>query len=162
MVVAKLPGGVKTPPYRTNLKRLPLRGAPPVGGEGWPQDRNTPPSHPSVTYGDSSPQGEPFSTSIRFGPGGVRSTTSLGFLGASAASLLRKPARAVIRPAGANIARSPVSLRSTVAPCSQPRNPLGRGPLPRNSGTFFVSFFGRKKGKTPGRIPLKKGVTARW
>ena len=43
-----------------------------------------------------------------------------------AASLLRKPARAVIRPAGANIARSPVSLRSTVAPCSQPRNPLGR------------------------------------
>ena len=43
-----------------------------------------------------------------------------------AASLLRKPARVVIRPAGANIARSPVSLRSTVAPCSQPRNPLGR------------------------------------
>ena len=43
-----------------------------------------------------------------------------------AASLLRKPARAVIRPAGANIARSPVSPRSTVAPCSQPRNPLGR------------------------------------
>ena len=43
-----------------------------------------------------------------------------------AASLLRKPARAVIRPAGANIARSPVSLRSTVAPCSQPRNPLRR------------------------------------
>ena len=58
----------------------------------------------------------------------------MGFLGASAwrrttsaASLLRKPARAVIRPAGANIARSPVSLRSTVAPCSQPRNPLRRG-----------------------------------
>ena len=44
-----------------------------------------------------------------------------------AASLLRNPARAVIRPAGANIARSPVSLRSTVAPCSQPRNPLRRG-----------------------------------
>ena len=44
-----------------------------------------------------------------------------------AASLLRKPARAVIRPAGANIARSPVSPRSTVAPRSQPRNPLRRG-----------------------------------
>ena len=40
----------------------------------------------------------------------------------SAASLLRKPARAVVCPAGANIARSPVSLRSTVAPRSQPRN----------------------------------------
>ena len=74
-----------------------------------------------------------------------------------AASLLRKPARAVIRPAGANIARSPVSLRSTVAPCSQPRNPLGRGSLPRNSETFFASFFGHKKGRPCGRIPLKKG-----
>ena len=41
----------------------------------------------------------------------------------SAASLLRKPARAVVCPAGANIARSPVLLRSTVAPRSQPRNP---------------------------------------
>ena len=40
----------------------------------------------------------------------------------SAASLLRKHARAVVCPAGANIARSPVSLRSTVAPRSQPRN----------------------------------------
>ena len=49
----------------------------------------------------------------------------------SAASLLRKHARAVVCPAGANIARSPVSLRSTVAPRSQPRNPRlksgGRG-----------------------------------
>ena len=44
-----------------------------------------------------------------------------------AASLLRKPARAVVCPAGANIARSPVSLRSTVAPRSQPRNPRLKG-----------------------------------
>ena len=78
-----------------------------------------------------------------------------------AASLLRKPARAVIRPAGANIARSPVSLRSTVAPCSQPRNPLGRGSLPRNSETFFASFFGHKKGRPPGRSRLTKGPAAR-
>ena len=35
--------------------------------------------------------------------------------------------------------------------------PLGRGPLPRNSGTFFVSFFGHKKGKPNGRSPLKRG-----
>ena len=34
--------------------------------------------------------------------------------------------------------------------------PLGRGPLPRNSGTFFVSFFGHKKGKPSGGIPLPK------
>ena len=40
----------------------------------------------------------------------------------SAASSLREPARAVVCPAGANIARSPVSPRSTVAPRSQPRN----------------------------------------
>ena len=45
----------------------------------------------------------------------------------SAASLLRKPARAVVCPAGANIARSPVSLRSTVAPRSQPRNTRLKG-----------------------------------
>ena len=79
-----------------------------------------------------------------------------------AASLLRKPARAVIRPAGANIARSPVSPRSTVAPCSQPRNPLRRGSLPRNSETFFATFFGHKKGRLTGQKPLKKGVAAWW
>ena len=62
-----------------------------------------------------------------------------------AASLLRKPARAVIRPAGANIARSPVSLRSTVAPCSQPRNPLGRAPRLGSSGTFLVLFWSQKR-----------------
>nr|DAW04473.1 MAG TPA: hypothetical protein [Bacteriophage sp.] len=32
--------------------------------------------------------------------------------------------------------------------------PLGRGPLPRNSGTFFATFFGHKKGRPIGRIPL--------
>ena len=36
--------------------------------------------------------------------------------------------------------------------------PLGRGPLPRNSGTFFASFFGHKKGRTNGRILLKKAL----
>ena len=39
---------------------------------------------------------------------------------------------------------------------SQGAGPLGRGPLPRNSGTFFVSFFGHKKGKPSGGIPLPK------
>ena len=32
--------------------------------------------------------------------------------------------------------------------------PLRRGPLPRNSGTFFASFFGHKKGRLNGRNPL--------
>ena len=40
--------------------------------------------------------------------------------------------------------------------------PLSRGSLPRNSETFFASFFGHKKGRSPGGRPLKKGVTARW
>ena len=40
----------------------------------------------------------------------------------SAASQQSWPARAVVCPAEANIARSPVSLRSSVAPRSQPRN----------------------------------------
>ena len=73
-----------------------------------------------------------------------------------AASLLRKPARAVIRPAGANIARSPVSLRSTVAPCSQPRNPLGRAPRLGSSGTFLVLFWSQKSPPI-GQNPTKKG-----
>ena len=34
--------------------------------------------------------------------------------------------------------------------------------LPRNSETFFASFFGHKKGRPPGRSPIKKGVAARW
>ena len=65
-----------------------------------------------------------------------------------AASLLRKPARAVIRPAGANIARSPVSLRSTVAPRSQPRKPLRRASRAfASSGHLFRFLFGCPKRK---------------
>ena len=40
--------------------------------------------------------------------------------------------------------------------------PLSRGSLPRNSETFFASFFGHKKGRPFGSIPLKKWLTARW
>ena len=36
--------------------------------------------------------------------------------------------------------------------------PLSRGSLPRNSETFFASFFCHKKGRTPGRSPLKKAL----
>ena len=50
---------------------------------------------------------------LRRGPAWRRTT--------SAASLLRKHALAVDCPAGAIIVRSPVSLRSTVAPRAQPR-----------------------------------------
>ena len=32
--------------------------------------------------------------------------------------------------------------------------PLRRGPLPRNSGTFFATFFGHKKGRLNRRMPL--------
>ena len=81
----------------------------------------------------------------------------------SAASLLRKPARAVIRPAGANIARSPVSLRSTVAPCSQPRNPLSRASRAvGSSGHLFRFLFGCPKRKNSRKNPTTKGDTARW
>ena len=37
-------------------------------------------------------------------------------------------------------------------------SPLGRGSLPRNSETFFVSFFGHKKGKPCGQMPFYRGV----
>ena len=39
--------------------------------------------------------------------------------------------------------------------------PLSRGSLPRNSETFFASFFGHKKGRPPGRSRLTKGPAAR-
>ena len=45
---------------------LPLRGAPPLGGEGWLGCNPWHEGHPSVTCGDSSPQGEPHSTPTEF------------------------------------------------------------------------------------------------
>ena len=61
------------------------------------------------------------------GPDAWRRTTS-------AANQQSWPARAVVCPAGANIVRSPVSLRSTVAPRAQPRSvrPLQCCPNPTN------------------------------
>ena len=40
--------------------KAPLEGSSRAAGEGWPQEHELSPSHPSVTFGDSSPQGEPF------------------------------------------------------------------------------------------------------
>ena len=34
--------------------------------------------------------------------------------------------------------------------------PLRRGPLPRNSGTFFATFFGHKKGSLAGGCRYKE------
>ena len=34
--------------------------------------------------------------------------------------------------------------------------PLRRGSLPRNSETFFATFFGHKKGRPNDRMPLKR------
>ena len=34
----------------------PSRGAPPLGGEGWPGGQKSTTNHPSVTFGDSSPR----------------------------------------------------------------------------------------------------------
>ena len=39
--------------------------------------------------------------------------------------------------------------------------PLGRGSLPRNSETFFASFFGHKKGRSNGCSPLIRGAGRR-
>ena len=45
--------------------------------------------------------------------------------------------------------------------------PLRRGPLPRNSGTFFATFFGHKKGSLAGgcrykEVPPQGGGTERY
>ena len=41
---------------------------------------------------------------------------------------------------------------------SQGAGPLGRGSLPRNSETFFASFFGHKKGRSCGSMTLIRGT----
>ena len=86
------------------------------------------------------------------GPGAWRRTTS-------AASQQSWPARAVVCPAGANIVRSPVSLRSTVAPRSQPRSarPLpcggpGTGVRVNPAGVSISPSVGRGA-PTPPRPP---------
>ena len=59
----------------------------------------------------------------------------------SAASQQSWPAHAVVCPAGANIVRSPISLRSTVGPRSQPRTSAGRRgrrPLQHNPQSFSL------------------------
>ena len=63
----------------------------------------------------------------------------------SAASLLRKPARAVVCPAGAIIVRSPVSLRSTVAPRAQSRTASKQRQF-----SLVLSFAAKRKNKFPG------------
>ena len=63
--------------------RLPLRGAPPLGGEGWLGCNPWHEGHPSVTCGDSSPQGEPHSTPTEFilAPQGRRDWSVYGHVG---------------------------------------------------------------------------------
>ena len=63
----------------------------------------------------------------------------------SAASLLRKHALAVDCPAGAIIVRSPVSLRSTVAPRAQPRTASKQRQF-----SLVLSFAAKRKNKFPG------------
>ena len=129
--VPDAPGGVKTPPYDakdTGVVMARLRA-----GHARPLQTAVNGSRTRGAREDGSPAPFPL-TGCRgrlraaYMPPLQRCCSPLrGFGGAwrrttSAASLLRKHARAVVCPAGANIARSPVSLRSTVAPGSQPRN----------------------------------------
>ena len=91
-------------PLRTAVNGLWTRGAREGG------------SLPLTARAEQSPAPTHIPFQLRGFGGAWRRTTS-------AASQQSRPARAVVCPAGANIARSPVSLRSTVAPRSQPRNP---------------------------------------
>ena len=157
-------GGVKTPPYSTIGKGdvggdaciAPQAGARPSGPmtsigpyrklqRNWPRRGQSGEGHKSVKKNAVIP------AFLAFGffdhTFGVLRGERLAAK-TMAASLLRKPARAVIRPAGANIARSPVSLRSTVAPRSQPRKPLRRAHRAiASSGHFFRFLFGCPKRK---------------
>ena len=90
-------------------------------------------------------------TSVPFGdPKGTEKAPPLPIARAwrrttSAASLLRKHALAVDCPAGAIIVRSPVSLRSTVAPRAQPRTASKQRQF-----SLALSFVGKRKNNLPG------------
>ena len=130
-MLASARGGVKTPPYNVIQKGC-CRGehcSPAAHGGGHNASGAMTGIAPYTVGADSiSARG---SMRQRKPRGGVktawRRTTS-------AASQQSWPAHAVVCPAGANIVRSPVSLRSTVAPRSQPRSarPLRGGGNPIN------------------------------
>ena len=103
VVMARLRAG-HARPLRTAVNGLWTRGAREGG------------SLPLTARAEQSPAPTHIPFSLRGFGGAWRRITST-------ASQQSWPARAVVCPAGANIARSPVSLRSTVAPRSQPRNP---------------------------------------
>ena len=87
----------------------------------------------------SSPQGEPHSTPVNLAPEGSN--------GEEAKSVKKRAALLHV------LAFCFLDLLFGVPRGEQP---LGRGSLPRNSETFFASFFGHKKGRSPGSMTLTK------
>ena len=59
------PSGAKINSMGVELM-APLEGSSRAAGEGWPGGQKSAPNHPSVTCGDSSPQGEPLTRPIEF------------------------------------------------------------------------------------------------
>ena len=165
------------PPVKTTLWGMvngsPLRGAPPLGGEGWAQEHGHPLSHPSVTFGDSSPRrGATLYTRYLGCRRGEHCSPAESYAAAKLPGrTLFAPTPTKIWPRRGQCGKRKKSVKKNAALLhflgffslthlfGVPRGeqPLGRGPLPRNSGTFFVSFFGHKKGKPCGRSPLKRG-----
>ena len=142
---------------------LPLRGAP-VGRRmrGGPWSTTSTPDRPSVTFGDSSPLGEPPSTPIILAPEGSigrevkkreekRSTPAFFSFFTSRPQLWGSKGRAALSR-GLRVAHERARFAGwRRSLCAAKR-------LPRNSETFFASFFGHKKGRPNGRIPLKKAL----
>jgi len=145
--------GGKTPPYSTTRQRLPLRGAPAARRvKGGPWGRNQHPAtlqSPSVT---ASLKGSLLGPRVRradmeSAPTPTKIWPRRGQCGGR---------RKSVKKNAALLHFLAFSLTDHLFGVPRGEQPLGRGSLPRNSETFFVSFFGHKKGKPNGRMTLTR------
>ena len=158
----------------------PSRGAPPLGGEGWPQEHGHPLSHPSVTFGDSSPRRGATLCTRYFGYRRGAQCAPVQFCAAIkspgrtlfAPTIYPKSAiknrnfasshRRVLAPGRGQCVRSWI-LKGALAKRScaaRTQAPLSRAPRLGSSGTFLVLFWSQKSTPT-GQKPTIKGCPRR-
>ena len=103
-----------------------------AAGEGWPGGQKSTPNHPSVTFGDSFPQGKPF---VSVGANIVRPQES--HVTAKLPGRIWNPPLRFARKV-ALIARLPGASALGGARCAPPSGRLG------SSGTFLLLFWSQK------------------
>ena len=160
----------------------PSRGAPPLGGEGWAQEHGHPLSHPSVTFGDSSPRrgathtryfgccrGEHCSPAESYAAAKLPGRTLFAPTTYPKSAIKNRnfasSHRRVLAPGRGQCVRSwilkgALAKRScaarTQAPLSRASRAIG------SSGTLFGSFWGSKRNTQRVVAHYNKGAAAGW